>query len=294
MLRIYKITLRIFTTFVVLYIVLAILGAVLVMHIPRLTVNGSPASVGLAYSDVSFPSQDNRITLKGWFLPGQGERVILVVHGGFQTRIDDVVDTLGLAHDLVNRGYDILLFDLRGRGESTGRGWSMITNEQDIGGAVDYLKNKGYTTSNIDIIGFCSGAASSALIISGENVGAVVLDGCFATVRNMVTSQATTKGVPKPLLDFFYPGLSVAVKIFYGYTPINPITIIPDATCPILFIHEENDNLVSLQEMDQLFKASRNPTNEFWEINGALHSEGYKSHPAAYIDEVDNFLQSIK
>jgi uncharacterized protein len=294
MLRIYKITLRIFTTFVVLYIVLAILGAVLVMHIPRLTVNGSPASVGLAYSDVSFPSRDNRITLKGWFLPGQGERVILVVHGGFQTRIDDVVDTLGLAHDLVNRGYDVLLFDFRGRGESTGKGLSMITNEKDIGGAVDYLRSKGYTTANIDIIGFCSGAASSAIFARGENVGAVVLDGCFATVRNMVTSQATTKGVPKPLLDFFYPGLSVAVKIFYGYTPINPIDTIPNATCPILFIHEQNDNLVSLKEMNELFKASKNPSNNLWEINVADHSEGYKSNPSSYVNETDNFLKSIK
>ena len=181
--------------------------------------------------------------------------MILVVHGGFQNRIDEIVDTLGLAHDLVNRGYNVLLFDFRGRGESTGKGLSMLTNEQDIGGAVDYLKSKGYTAVNIDIIGFCSGAASSAIFISGENIGAVVLDGCFATVRNMVTAQATTKGVPKSLLDFFYPGLSVAVKLFYGYTPIDPIDTIPNATCPILFIHEENDNLVSLTGNGSTFKS---------------------------------------
>jgi pimeloyl-ACP methyl ester carboxylesterase len=292
--RIYKIALRTIAGFVLLYIMLAILGAVLVMHIPRLPVTDSPTSLGLTYSDVSFPSRDNYITLKGWYLPGQGEKTILVVHGGFQNRVDEVVDTLGLAHDLVIKGYNVLLFDLRGRGESTGKGLSMMTNEQDIGGAIDYLKSKGYSTSNIDVIGFCSGAASSAIFISGENVGAVVLDGCFATVRNMVTSQATTKGVPKSLLDFFYPGLSVAVKIFYGYTPINPIDTISNATCPILFMHEENDNLVSLQEVDQLFKASKNPSNILWEVNGALHSEGYKSNPALYIDEVDKFIQSVK
>lgn len=292
--RIYKISLRIIAAFVVLYIVLAILGAVLVMHVPRLPVVGSPASVGLAYSDVSFPSRDDGITLKGWYLPGQGDEVILVVHGGFQNRVDHVVDTLDLAHDLVNRGYNVLLFDLRGRGESTGKGLSMLTNEQDIGGAVDYLKSKGYTTENIDMIAFCSGAASSVIFISGESVGAAVLDGCFATVRNMVTSQATTRGIPESLLNFFYPGLSIAVKVFYGYAPVNPIDTIPNATCPILFIHEQNDNLVSLKEMDQLFKASKNPSNDLWEINGTEHSEGYKNNPAPYINEVDKFLQSIK
>ena len=84
------------------------------------------------------------------------------------------------------------------------------------------------------------------------------------------------------------------MKIFYGYTPINPIDTISNATCPILFMHEENDNLVSLQEVDQLFKASKNPSNILWEVNGALHSEGYKSNPALYIDEVDKFIQSVK
>ena len=292
--RIVKITLIIIAAFVALYIVLTILGAVLVMRIPRLPVNGSPASVGLSYSDVSFPSRNDRITLKGWYLPGQGNKVILVVHGGFQNRIDDVVDTLDLAHDLVNKGYNVLLFDMQGRGESTGKGLSMLTNGQDIGGAVDYLHSLGYPTVNINIIGFCSGAASSAIFVGGESVGAAVLDGCFATIRNMVTAQATTRGVPKSLLDFFYPGLSVAVKIFYGYTPINPIDAIPNATCPILFIHEENDNLVSLTEMNQLLKSSKNPLNDLWEINGAEHSEGYKSNPSPYINEVDNFFHNIK
>ena len=155
--RIYKITLRIIAVFVVFYVVLAMLGAILVMHILRLPINGSPSSVGLAYSDVSFPSRDNRITLKGWFLPGQGERVILVVLGGFQNRIDDVVDTLGLAHDLVNKGYNILLFDFRGRGESTGNGLSMLNNEQDIGEAVDYLKSQGIPLQILTLLAFAPG-----------------------------------------------------------------------------------------------------------------------------------------
>jgi pimeloyl-ACP methyl ester carboxylesterase len=288
--RIYKITLRITASFLVLYVGLAILGAILVMRVPRFPVNGSPTSVGLAYSDVSFPSRCDHITLNGWYLTGKGDKVILVINGGFQNRIDENVDTLGLAHDLVNIGYNVLLFDFRGRGESTGKGLSMLTNEQDIGGAVDYLKSKGYTATNIDIIGFCSGAASSAIFIRGESVGAVVLDGCFATVRNMVTAQATTKGIPKSLLDFFYPGLSLTVKIFYGYTPINPVDAIPNVTCPILFIHEENDNLVSLKEMDQLLKASNKKSNKLWEITGAEHSQGYKSDPSQYINEVDNFF----
>jgi pimeloyl-ACP methyl ester carboxylesterase len=290
--RLIKITLSVFAALGLLYIILCIVGAVLAMSIPRHAVSASPASLGLAFIDVSFPSRDTSTTLQGWFLPGDADKVILIVHGGFEPRLDANVDTLNLTHDLVEKGFSVLLFDLRGRGKSAGTGLSLLTNGQDIGGAVDYLKSTGYTAQNIDIIGFCSGAASTAIFAADDNLDAVVLDGCFATVRNMVTTQATAKGIPKWLLDFFYPGLLVSVHIFYGYTPVNPIEKIPDVTCPILFIHEQNDDLVSLQETNQLLQAAKNPANEHWEINGALHSQGYKSFPVQYIEKIDSFLLS--
>jgi len=260
------------------------------MEIPRLPVNGSPASVGLAYMDVSFPTRSGDITLRGWYLPGQGDSAILIVHGGFQNRIDDDVDTLGLAHELVKRGYNVLLFDLRGRGESEGRGLSLSNTERDIGSAVDYLNSRGYPAESIGIIGFCSGAASSAIFASDETIGALVLDGCFASVRGMITRQATSKRIPEFLLDFFIPGLSFAVKTLYGYEPVDPIDIIPNVTCPMLFIHEEHDNLISGEETYQLFKASKNPANEMWEVSATEHSQAYKMFPVQYVDRVDYFF----
>jgi len=285
-----KIALRIISIVVILYIGLSILGAILMMEIPRLPVNGSPASVGLAYMDVSFPTRSGDITLRGWYLPGQGDSAILIVHGGFQNRIDDDVDTLGLAHELVKRGYNVLLFDLRGRGESEGRGLSLSNTERDIGSAVDYLNSRGYPAESIGIIGFCSGAASSAIFASDETIGALVLDGCFASVRGMITRQATSKRIPEFLLDFFIPGLSFAVKTLYGYEPVDPIDIIPNVTCPMLFIHEEHDNLISGEETYQLFKASKNPANEMWEVSATEHSQAYKMFPVQYVDRVDYFF----
>jgi pimeloyl-ACP methyl ester carboxylesterase len=285
-----KIALRIISIAAILYIGLSILGAILIMEIPRIPVNDSPASVGLTYSDVSFPTRGDHITLKGWYLPGQGDSAILVVHGGFQNRIDYDVDTLGLARELVKKGYNVLLFDLRGRGESEGKGLSLLNIERDIGGAVDYLNSRGYPTESIGIIGFCSGAASSVIFASEETIGALVVDGCFASVRGMVTGQATSKRIPKFLLDLFIPGLSFTVKTFYGYEPIDPVNVLPNVTCPVLFIHEERDNLTSLEETYQLFKASKNPASEMWEVSATEHSQAYKMYPAQYVDKVDHFF----
>ena len=52
--RFVKITVRVILGLIVLYVALCAVGAVLAMRIPRLPLKGSPASVGLAYSNVFF------------------------------------------------------------------------------------------------------------------------------------------------------------------------------------------------------------------------------------------------
>ena len=287
--RFLKITAGTIAAFVILYVGLSITGAFLAMRVPRLPLNGSPSSVGLAYTNVSFPARGANILLKGWYLQGQGDKTVLIVHGGFQNRLDDNVDTLDLTKSLVKDGYNVLLFDMRGRGESQGKGLNMLTNESDIGGAVDFLKTRG-EAQHIGIIGFCSGAATTAVFAAQENIGAVVLDGCFTTGQAMVTAQATSRGIPKFLVDSFFPGLSFMVKLFYGSVPVDPVKIMPDITCPILFIHEQNDNLITSKQTDELFQQTKNPADAIWEISGALHSEGYKADPVDYVNKVNQFF----
>ncbi len=107
--RLIKITIIVLSVILALYIGLSVYGAKASMEIPRLPLNNSPASVGLDYEDVSFTSRDDSVLLKGWYIPGKRDSVIIIVHGGFQNRIDDTVNTLGLAHDLVEKGYNLLL-----------------------------------------------------------------------------------------------------------------------------------------------------------------------------------------
>ncbi|MGD1039792.1 MAG: alpha/beta hydrolase [Dehalococcoidales bacterium] len=288
--RLVKIILRVVLGLIVLYVALCAIGAVLAMRIPRLPLKGSPASAGLSYTDVSFPSRNSNFTLEGWFIHGAGNKTIIIVHGGFQNRLDDNVDTLDLTKSLVADGYNVLLFDLRGRGESQGTGLNILTNEDDIGGAVDYLNSRGITEDDAGIIGFCSGAASTAIFTSQENVGAVVLDGCFASVETMVNRQASERHIPTFLVDSFIPGLEITVKLFFGAVPQDPINVVPEINCPVFFIHEQDDNLTTTQETDELFAAAKNPADEFWEIPGALHSEGYKADPVDYVNKVNAFF----
>ena len=290
--RTMKITVTVLAMMMALYAGTSILGASAAMDIPRLPVDGSPASVGLIFQDVAFNSRADNVLLKGWFMPSSGDAVLIMINGGFQNRTDPVVDTLGLAHDLVQKGYNILLFDLRGRGESGGKGHSLYNENKDIGGAIDYLQRREYPADKIGLMGFCSGAANACTFASQNNIGGVVLDACFPSVEDMVYNQASNHSIPKLPVDIFLPAVRVAAKIFYDYTENNPIDVVSKIQCPIFFIHEGDDDLVFTNDDIVLAKASDNQTNMLWQVDDTLHVRAYQSYPEEYVTKVSEFFNS--
>ena len=59
---------------VAIYVGTAVLGAATAMEIPRLPLNGSPASVGLAFQDVAFESRIDDVPLERMVYPVIGRR----------------------------------------------------------------------------------------------------------------------------------------------------------------------------------------------------------------------------
>jgi dienelactone hydrolase len=278
---------------VVAYAIAAGFGAKSAMTIPRIPLQDSPQSFGLTYEDVSFPSRHDRVLLKGWLMPAAKDQVIVVVHGGYQNRIDDSGATLEMAAAMMAEGYDVLLIDLRGRGESEGTGNSLCHAEEDIGGAVDFLNSLGYGTKDICIMGFCSGAALSCFYVSHNDVGALILDGCFIRVPTVVVREAKDVGMPAFWTRVFLPGLYVMAHIMYGYELVNPIDVVDDIKCPILFLHEEYDAFVTTEETYELYRASGNTRDEIWEVMGAEHSQGFLTRRGEYIGKVTGFLERV-
>ena len=287
-----KIAVTCLAVIIAVYVGTSTLGAAAAMGIPRLPLIASPASVGLTFQNVSFDSRVDKVPLDGWFIPASGDAVLVLINGGFQNRVDPVVDTLGLAHDLQQQGYNILLFDLRGRGDSGGTAHSLSNENKDIGGAVDYLESLVYPTVKIGLIGFCSGAANACIFASQNKIGGLVLDACFPSVEDMVDNQAGNHDIPQLLVDIFFPAVQIAGKVFYGYTEINPIDVVNKIQCPIFFIHEQDDDLVSTGDDVALSKASDNPTNILWQVNNTPHVSAYQDYPEEYIIKVSDFFNS--
>jgi pimeloyl-ACP methyl ester carboxylesterase len=153
----------------------------------RLPVEGNPGQWGLGYSDVSFPSAEDEITLRGWYMPAAGsEQIIIVVHGAGGNRADTSIGIPDIIAGLADHGYSVLAFDLRGHGESDGNRISAGYYEvRDLDGAVEYVKTLGY--GDIGVLGFSMGAVTS-VIAAGENtdIDAVVADSSIADLNDII------------------------------------------------------------------------------------------------------------
>lgn len=262
--------------------------------VERVPLDRTPAALGLKYQDVAFPAMDKNLTLRGWYLPAENsERVIIMVHGGEGHRADPHVRMLDIASDLVKGGYNVLMFDLRGHGQSDGNRMSAgYYEKRDLIGAVDYIKGRNF--EHIGVLGFSMGAAT-ALMAAAENgdIDAVVADSSFADLKDMMEPEFSKRtNFPK----FFLPSLLLMVKIIYGvdFNAIKPVDMVSRiAPRPVLFIHGEEDELVSVQHAFRLQKASQNPQNQLWIVPGAGHAGSYAAHPKEYRDKIIAFFERV-
>lgn len=261
--------------------------------IERLPVTETPSQHGLDYDDVSFTSRIDDLTLYGWYLPaGDGDEVIIMVHGAEQHRADPSIKMLDIAAGLVEHGYNVLMFDMRGHGESEGERMSAGYLEvRDLGGAVDYVEGLGF--DEIGVLGFSMGGTTAIMTAAEcDEIGAIVVDSAYADLNDMLEPQfAERTFFPK----FFLRPLLVMVKFMYGidFTAVKPVEVVDEiAPRPILFIQGELDDTVPVAHAYSMYEAAGNPQDELWIIPDVGHVEAYITYPEEYMDRVTAFFDS--
>jgi fermentation-respiration switch protein FrsA (DUF1100 family) len=259
--------------------------------VERVPVTETPDLYGLDYEDISFPSRVDELMLYGWYLPVEdSEEVIIMVHGAEQHRADPNVKMLDIASGLVEHGYSVLMFDMRGHGQSDGERMSAGYYEtRDLGGAVDYVEGLGF--EDIGVLGFSMGGAT-ALMTAAEcqDIDAIVADSAYADLSDMLEPQfAERSSFP----TFFLRPLLFVVKIMYGvdFTAIKPVEVVAGIyPRPIFFIQGELDDTVPVAHVYMLYEAANNPQNQLWVIPDVGHVEAYISYPDEYMSRVTAFF----
>ncbi|MEL7199612.1 MAG: alpha/beta fold hydrolase [Pseudomonadota bacterium] len=147
-----------------------------------------PAAYDLDYENVEFETADG-VTLRGWLIKGASDKVIVQSHFGVQCcragwttegkglmkGYDRDIKFLRQAKYLNEAGYTVLMYDLRGHGESDvspTRPWvTWGTDEaRDVIAAVDFIAaHSKFKSANIGLLSICMGQGSTAEAYGMEN-----------------------------------------------------------------------------------------------------------------------------
>ena len=253
----------------------------------------SPAAFDLGYEDVTFPSKGDRIPLRGWFVAASGsDRVVLIVHGRNSNRAGDDGQYVRHAAALVARGYNALLFDLRGHGESGGVRYTLGTAEQrDVLGAVAYLGNRGFAPERMGFWSHSMGAATVLLAAAGSpEVRTIVADSSFARLEDLLDRELPrASGLP----GFFNPPILFFARTLFGADSriLNPVEVVaglpPDS---VFIIHGEADGLIPVDHARRIAAAAGPSLYDLWIVPGARHDRVSEALPGQYEQRVLAFF----
>lgn len=138
-----------------------------------------PVAFGLPYENVAFEAKDG-VTLRGWLIPGDKNRVIIQSHfgtmcsrsgytnegKGLTKGYDRDIHFLNQAKYLNDAGYTVLMYDFRGHGDSeTGpKHWVTWGTEEakDVIAAVSFIaSHPDYQGAEIGLFSICMGQGAS-------------------------------------------------------------------------------------------------------------------------------------
>jgi pimeloyl-ACP methyl ester carboxylesterase len=251
----------------------------------------TPASFGVPFEDVAFYSQTDNLLLKGWYIPsvsGQN-KTIIIMPGGKQTREDRSTKLLELCVALTKRGYNVLTFERRGCGQSqAARLNCRSVLGRDFDGAINYIRNRNGDSENIILLGISIGATAAIASARGNDViKAVICDSCFMSIPEMAKRVLLNSFRPAVI---FQPGAVIMGRLLFGMDKESAIDKVPYIKCPLFFINGSEDKSVPPDDAYRLLKASGNPLDEIWIVDGAGHSQSYMTHPDEYVDRIIKFI----
>ena len=232
------------------------------------------------------------------YAPKTTEKTAVVVHG-YQVRSEGMLHIAYLYnHDM---GYNVLLPDLYGHGESEGdhiqMGWKDrwdVIRWSEIANEIFRVKGEDRRAKNtLQVIHGISMGASTTMAVSGEKtpdyVKCFVEDCGYTSVWDEFRGELKAQyGLPA------FPLLHVASRLCkqeYGwdFREASALEQVRKCTLPMLFIHGDADSYVPTWMVYPLYEAKPEP-KELWIVPGSAHAMSYKDYPQEYTEHVKKFV----
>jgi fermentation-respiration switch protein FrsA (DUF1100 family) len=257
----------------------AVLGLVYLMQ-PRLlyfpeaasrVLDTDPSKIGLRFQNLTLTTEDGE-RLHAWFVRSTRPRrgALLFCHGN-AGNIGHRLDSIRLFADL---GLDVLIFDYRGYGRSTGSPSEQGTY-RDATAAWDWLTGPGGAPAQeIVLFGRSLGAAVAVELATRVDAAGLILESGFTSVPELGAE--------------LYPALPVRWLSRYRYDSVSRIG---GVGMPVLVIHSRDDEIIPFRHGRSLFESAVAPKH-LLPIEGG-HNDGFLVSASNYRQGLHRFLEEL-
>lgn len=215
------------------------------LYFPLQTIEATPADVGLYYEEIIVTAADG-VDISLWYVPAEDAKGTIIFCHGNGGNISHRLDKIRM---LIGLGLNVLIFDYRGYGASSGTP-SEEGLYSDAEAAFGYLVNmRKVSSQRLIVYGESLGAAVAINLARKHDVGGVIIEGGFSSVKDM----------GKRIYPFI-PG--VMYKSRY-----DVVLFIRNVRAPKLFFHAEDDEIVPPNLGRKIYDAASEP-KEFVLIRG--------------------------
>lgn len=220
------------------------------------------AAPPIPYEDVSFQSEG--VVLRGWLFRTAATRrgTVVFLHGRNHNR----EDAIPIAVRLVPSGYDVLAYDSRAHGESTGKYSTFgYFEKHDLSRAIDYL-------GGIDVVvmGVSLGAAVALQAAAEDSrIAGVIAISSFTTLQQIVREQIPGI-VPTPWVRGTLRNAEQLVGI--RVDEVDTLRAARQIQVPVLLLHGVADNFIIPDHSIRIFEALAGP-REVVLVEGARHND---------------------
>lgn len=221
------------------------------LFFPTRAVEQTPAAAGLEFRDIVIATEDGR-RLHGWWIAGSRPAIghVLLCHGN----AGNVGDRVTHAASLAAAGLDLLLFDYRGYGRSSGRATEAGTYRDARAARRALLEQRGVDPARVLYLGESLGGAIALALALEAPPAALILQSTVTSVREL--ARLHYPFVPGGLVPDAYPSLERIAQL----------------RAPLLVLHGDRDEIVPLEHGERLFAAAPEP-KRLHVVAGAGHND---------------------
>jgi uncharacterized protein len=209
------------------------------LYFPSRAIEQTPAAAGLAFDDVTFATEDGE-SLHAWWVPARAPAIghVLLCHGN----AGNVGDRVAHVELLATAGFDVLAFDYRGYGRSSGRPEEHGLHRDARAARDALLSRDAVDPARLLFLGESLGGAVALALALEQPPAGLILQSTFTSVRDM--ARAHYPWIPPALVPDAYPSIRLIGRL----------------AAPLLILHGERDEIVPVMHAEALAEAAPGPT----------------------------------